>query len=375
MKTKNFSSKPNSLKTVYSAFYNLLDFVSKSKNGAIEMKRSIVIAISLLVVCSYQTKSQGVTKVGTTAASFLCIDVGSRATSMGSAFVSIADDPSAIYWNPAGISKIQNLGAYFSTTKWIADLSFNFASVVLAMGDIGNMGLSATFLRMDEIEQTTVLRPDGTGIFFDAGSYAFALSYARNLTDRFSIGFNAKYIHEKLYNETASGFAMDVGALYDTHFYGLKLGMSISNYGTKMQLSGRDLSVQVDPDNTISGNNANINAAFKTDPFDLPLMFRVGMSIDMLKGAYSSNLILAADALHPNDDVESVNVGCEYVYDNLLSLRIGYKGLFALHSEQGWNYGGGIKYNIGGMTCHFDYSYIEFGLLQAVHMYTVGIDF
>jgi hypothetical protein len=329
----------------------------------------------ILCICSSTFYAQeGVTKVGTTAANFLAIDVGPRANGMGSAYVSIANDVTAMYWNPAGIARMENYDVLFSSARWIADVSFNYAGAVVPLGDFGNIGVNATFLTMDQFERTTTLSPDGNGEFVDAGSYAFGLTYARKLTDQFSIGFNAKYAYERLYHSSATGFAMDIGALFDTQLSGLQLGMCISNYGTKMQLSGQDFIVQHDVYPSISGNNGNINSTLSTDPYDLPLIFRLGVSMDVLKGLYESNLILSVDALHPSDDVESVNVGGEYVFENMLSLRAGYKGLFAKDSEQGMNFGGGVRINIGGRTnLLFDYSYISFGDLNNVHMFSVGL--
>jgi hypothetical protein len=132
----------------------------------------------------------------------------------------------------------------------------------------------------------------GRGSFSTRACYAFGLSYARNLTNQFAIGINAKYINERYYHSNATGFALDVGALFDTKFNGLMLGMSISNYGTKMQLDGQDMQVQHDIDVSVSGNNPNINARLMTDPYDLPLF---GVSMDVLKGAANSNLIISVD--------------------------------------------------------------------------------
>jgi hypothetical protein len=229
---------------------------------------------------------------------------------------------------------------------------------------------------MDEMERTTIENPEGTGELFDAGSYAFGLSFARNLTDQFALGFNIKYINEKLYHVSADGYAVDVGAMFDTGLEGLILGMSISNYGTKMQLDGRDLQFQTDIAPNISGNNETIGAELQTDMFELPLMFRVGVSMDVLKGLGNSNLILSADALHPNDDVEYVNLGGEYVFYDMLSLRGGYKGLFAENLEQGMSLGGGIHYTLlESATFYFDYSYIDFGRFNAVHTFSVSLGF
>jgi hypothetical protein len=367
----NFSK---STKIVNTSVYGF--WLTDVKNGVKKMRKYILFLLALLLVSYTPINAQGVTKKGTTAASFLGIDVGPRAVAMGSAYVSVANDVTAMYWNPAGISQIDNFRASFSNTKWIADLSFNYAGIVFPLEGIGNFGLNATFLTMGQIERTTIESPDGTGEMFDAASYAFGISYARNLTDQFAIGFNVKYINERLYHVSANGFAADIGARFDTGLEGLILGMSISNYGTKMQLDGRDLNFQTDVAPNISGNNQSISAQLQTDQYELPLLFRVGVSMDVLKGIGHSNLILSADALHPNDDREYINVGAEYDFYDIFSLRGGYKGLGLLDKdkEQGISLGGGIHYTVlESATIYFDYSYIDYGRFSAVHMFSVGL--
>ncbi len=340
------------------------------------MKKSISLILGLLLSVNFSIYSQEVSKVGTTAASFLAIDVGSRAVGMGGAFTAIANDVSAMYWNPAGVARITNAEAMFCNTRWIADVSFNFAAFALNLGNLGTVGLNAAFLTMDQMERTTIFEPQGTGEMFDMGSYAFGLGYARNLTDRFSIGFNFKYINENIYHSSAHGIALDVGTLFDTQFNGLKIGMSISNYGTKMQMGGRDMLIQADVDPTVAGNNPNVNSNLETDKFDLPLMFRVGISMDVLKGIGKSNFIVSVDALHPNNDVEYMNVGGEYIFDNMFALRAGYKSLFARDSEQGLSFGAGVNYRLFGQTnIKIDYAYQDFGVLQEVQLFTIGLGF
>lgn len=347
----------------------------QQKNGEKRMKINIITLLGIVVIMSSQVLGQGVTKAGTTAGSFLAIDVGPRGTGMGGAYVSVANDVTAMYWNPAGIAGLSSFEATFSNTQWIADLSFNYAGAVVRLEDFGSIGVNATFLTMDEMERTTISNPEGTGEFFDAGMYAIGISYARELTEQFSIGFNAKYINERLYHSSADGFAVDVGAMFRTGFNGLTLGMSIANYGTKMKLDGRDMQIQADVAPNVSGNNSTINAKLTTDEFDLPLMFRVGASMDVLKGLGNSNLILSVDALHPSDDVEYLNVGGEYVFYDMFSLRAGYKELFNKDSEQGLNLGGGVRYNLPQTTTvfSFDYSYVDFGIFNAVHTFSVTL--
>jgi len=337
------------------------------------MKKLFVVLLTLFL--ANLGFAQEVTKVGTTAAGFLNIDVGARAIGMGGAQVAVAQDAMSMYWNVAGISRINGTQAVFTHNKWLADISYNYAGFAMNLGGLGAVGLNAQFMTMDKMERTTIMEPDGTGELFAAGSYAFGLAYGRNLTDRFSIGFNFKYLSEEIYHSKATGIAFDIGTLFDTQYNGLKIGMSITNYGTKMQMGGRDMLIQTDVDPSISGNNQNINANLATDQFDLPLMFRVGVSMDVLKGAGNSNLVLALDALHPNDDVESVNVGAEYMYSGMFALRAGYKTLFARDSEQGLCFGAGFYLDAGGMNLMIDYAYQEFGVLQNIQMFTVGLGF
>ncbi len=337
------------------------------------MKTIVVLCFALLL--TIPVFAQEVTKVGTTAAGFLNIDVGARAIGMGGAYVAVAEDAMSMYWNVAGISRIDGSQAVFTHNKWLADISYNYAGFAMKLGSLGAIGLNAQFMSMDKMERTTIMEPDGTGEMFSAGSYAFGLAYGRDLTDRFSIGFNFKYLSEEIYHSKATGLAFDIGTLFDTQYNGLKIGMSITNYGSKMQMGGRDMLVQTDIDPSISGNNANINADLSTDRYDLPLMFRVGVSMDVLKGVGNSSLILALDALHPNDDVESLNVGAEYMYGGMFALRAGYKTLFARDSEEGLCFGAGFHWDGGGVKLMIDYAYQDFGVLKDIQMFTVGVGF
>ncbi len=337
------------------------------------IKAYIVIFIILFRIPLF---AQSVTKVGTTAAGFLNIDVGARAISMGGAFTSIANDITSMYWNSAGIARLSQSQAMFSHSEWIADMAFNYSGIAIPMGNWGTLGANATFLTMSDMERTTIAEPDGTGEMFSAGSYSVGLCYARNLTDRFSIGINLKLVNEHIYHSQAYGVALDVGTLFTTRFYGLTMGMNISNFGTKMQLSGRNMLTQSDIDPQIYGNNPNINAHLDTDRYDMPLLFRIGVSMDVLKGAGNSNLILAVDALHPNDDVESLNLGGEYTFNEMYSLRAGYRSLFVEDANGGLSLGAGLKYRLKGQSkIVVDYAYLDFGVLKSIQIFTFGLYF
>lgn len=336
-----------------------------------------IIRIFLIILISFislQAQEQ-VTKVGTTAAGFLGIDVGALAIGMGSAYVSLANDATAMYWNPAGIAALRINEAVFSHNKWIADINFNYVGIAVPL-NFGTIGVNATFLTMDDMERTTIDYPMGNGEKFSAGSYAFGFAYARSLTDRFSIGFNFKYIHEYIYNSSATGVAFDLGTLFTTQFHGLRIGMSISNFGSKMRMQGRDLLVQFDADPLIYGNNENINAELKTESYDLPLMFRVGVSMDVLKGRGGSNLLLSVDALHPNDDVEYLNLGGTYIFHRMFSVSAGYKTLFAKDSEEGVALGAGFYFSMfGDVRLKINYGFQDFGVLNSIQQFTIALEF
>ena len=335
-------------------------------------------SIIFLLVCYSFASGQSVTnvsKVGTTSASFLEIGVGARSNAMGGAFVAVSDDANALYWNPAGIARLERSTVTFVHSEWLADTDFDFAGIVIPLGTFGTLGASITALNMGEMDVRTVFEPEGTGEKFSAGDVALGLTYARNLTDRFSFGLNTKYIRQDIWHMTASSIAIDVGTLFTTQFNDMKIGMSISNFGNKMKMEGKDTRVYHDIDPVKFGNNELINAFLETERWPLPLIFRVGISMDLIRNEYS-RFIIAADALHPNDNYESVNLGTEYAFNDLIFLRFGYKSLFLKDTEEGLTAGGGIKYQLAGkIFVNFDYAYADFGILQNAQRFSLGIDF
>ena len=153
---------------------------------------------------------QTVSKVGTTAAQFLKIGIGARALALGGAYSAIADDASALYWNPGGLSRIRKNQILLDHYDWILDVDLDFIGAIITT-PYGNIGAAFSYLHMGEMEVTTTHSPEGTGEKFGAGSIMAQLSFARNLTDRFSIGGSTKIIQENIYNSRATGIAIDLG--------------------------------------------------------------------------------------------------------------------------------------------------------------------
>lgn len=116
---------------------------------------------------------------------FLRIPVGARASGMGSSFVSMMDDPAAIYWNPSIMSSIKSNALIVDHSLWLPGIYFDFAGLVIPIEDLGTFGVSFTILHTNEMEVTTVEEQMGTGETFTASSIALGISYSRYLTDRF----------------------------------------------------------------------------------------------------------------------------------------------------------------------------------------------
>ena len=316
-------------------------------------------------------------KTGTTAAAFLEIGVGASAMGMGGAFVSIANDATALYWNAAGIANMNQGQAEVVHTNWIAETNYDFAGLVVPLGNFGTLGFSYTSLNMDDMMVRTVDQPEGTGEYFSAGDLALNVSYARNLTDRFSIGISAKYIQQKIWHMSATGFAIDVGTLFRTDLFGgMVIGASISNFGTPLQLAGKDARQDIQVDNTKLGSNSQIPADIEMDSWDLPLIFQIGVSTKILN-TQDYKITIAIDALHPNNDNESMNAGMEFAFKDYFYVRGGYQSLFLKDSEGGLTLGVGVntKMLFSNTIVNFDYAYRDFGRLENVHIFSVGLKF
>lgn len=334
------------------------------------MTKSIILLLMTVSICFPQS---GTNKTGTTAAQFLKIGVGSRALGLGGAFTTFKGDLNSMYWNPAGIAHIYSREANFNHIDWIADVNYDYASFASGIPEFGTVGIFVSVLSMGDMKVRTIDQPEGTGEFFNYGTLMVGLSYARSLTDNFSIGFNGKYIREKLYNETASALALDIGTLYTIPLFNeFRIGASISNFGPKMKMEGRDLYRIVH----VGGGIGNqINTLVELEEFELPLTFRVRIAADFVK-TQDQRVTAAIDAVHPNDNTEVVNSGVEYAWNETVFFRAGMKSMFEEGGEQGLTFGFGFNTRLfNAAVLYLDYAYQDFGRLQNAQHISVSIKF
>ena len=335
------------------------------------VKYCLLLATSLVLTANVHAQD----KVGTTAAAFLSITSGAKATAMGGAYVAVADDGSAMFWNPAGMAQLESNTVTFSNMNWFLDSQIQDASVVINGGNLGNFALSVRSINHGEIEVTTIDLPEGTGEVFSPTNLSVAVSYSRFITDNFSIGANTKFVQEKIWNESATGFAVDLGVFYRTNFKNLRIGMSMTNFGNEMKMAGDDLRQAIDIDEAINGNNDRLEGYLGVDSWPMPLLFKVGLAIDALD-IENHKIELAVDAKHPNDNSESVDLGLEYGFNDLVFFRGGDRSLFSSQIEdQGVTAGFGLKYDFNGVGANFGATYMTHEYLEDPILWTLQINF
>lgn len=343
----------------------------------IRLLKIIFVFLILLELTTTGENALAVSKSGTAAAQFLKIGIGARASALAGSFAALANDASALYWNPAGISWTQKSQFLATHTKWFAGLNHEFLGVSVPLSSASVIGLSFTALNSPEMEQTTISEPEGTGIFFDVRDIAIGLTYSRRMTDRFSFGITGKYIQQTLFNENAKTLAVDIGGMLRTGFKGMRLGIAMSNFGGKLQLDGRDLIVSYDNDPLQTGNPLT-PARLETQGWPLPASFRLGFAMDIIglrEGVFlreSQRLTFAVDGYNVNDAEETVSFGLEYAWNDYFFLRGGYR---LNHDTESFSSGMGVQIPLQRWKIKADYALSNMGDLGYIHRFGVGILF
>jgi len=327
-------------------------------------------------LCAQQTPfSSSVSNVGTTAASFLNIGVGSRANAMGGAFSAVAGDATALYWNPAGISQCEHTELTFNHSDWFLDIYHEFAGAVIPAGQ-HSFGVSLTFVGVPDQKVRTIEQPEGNGDYYNASDLMLGVSYAVRFTDQFALGFTGKFIRQAIYNCSGTAGALDFGVLYRPSFLKwLGVGMQIANFGTSLQFSGRDIDIKVDNDPKHNSND-RLPASLNTQTYPLPLIFRFGLAFTPINTP-DNRFLTAIDLIHPSDNSESINAGAEYVFRDIISLRTGYHALFEKDYETtgGLTFGFGLQIYIQSFVIVLDYAYCESGVLPSVDRFSCSFRF
>jgi hypothetical protein len=333
-------------------------------------------------------------KVGFVGAQFLKIGVGARGFAMGDAMETIADDASAVFWNPAGLTLAEGRTAFVAQTSWLAGIEHTALALSMPLSQIpGNIAFSAVSLSSPDMLVTSVSDQEGAlGQTFNVVNYALGIGYGIKLTDKFSFGAHGKIVHENYANGLgeADGYgagttwAVDVGTLFLTGYKTLRLGMSIRNFGPEMQLGGAF--IDYDEGDTITTTieepdpsgigyiQTEVADELPFKPHSLPLTFRFGMSADPINKA-GMKLTVSVVGEHPPDNKERLNLGAELTFMKFFVGRAGY--VMNHDSRNALSFGFGLDSfpvaGVGRLTA--DFGLTQFDLFDPTWMASVGFQF
>jgi hypothetical protein len=284
-------------------------------------------------VCGPLVSSVWAASPGTTTGELLKIPTSARATGMGEAYTAAADDSSALAWNPAGLSFMQQKEAAFMHDSLIESVHLEHLAIA-APGDNYSMGASMSYLGYGSIAGY-----DNNGASIgdqSAYSYIFSGGLSTFVHERLAVGVTGSVLRESLAGVSAGTFAGNLGAMYGLASHPLggdyRLGMAVTNLGPGLKFDS------------------------ERDP--LPQKISFGAAAMHVK---ELPLNLTADVTKPNDNSTYIGIGSEYWFKEIIALRLGYAG--SNDQGKGLRLGMGLKLR----QFIFDYAYAGYGDFGATH--------
>ncbi len=281
--------------------------------------RNLIVVLSIVAAGTLPANAAN-SNAGTSSFSFLKIGVGARAVSLGGAFTGLADDESALYYNPAGITRDSIDRVMFTYHNYIEDLQSGFLGYTHALSPKSHLGAYVSYLNYGDFVETDLSGNElGT---FGGSDLLFGVTLARRQSEKFSIGGTLKFMYEKLQSYSATGVAADLGVQYVGQPDVWGVGASAQNLGFQLSALGEEKD-------------------------KLPMNFRIGGFVlprDM-------DLVLVGDIILPVDNEINFAVGGEYIQLKPLFLRMGwnstgknYRASDSNDKTAGLNFGIGIDY-------------------------------
>jgi hypothetical protein len=307
-------------------------------------------------------------RAGISAFQFLKLGIGARAVAMGESFVAVANDASALYWNPAGLVQAGASEAFVSHTEYVADIRHDAVGAMYRFTDADAAGVTLSSLHMKDMEITTETQPAGTGRFFSFGDFGVGLTYARKMTDQFSVGATVRYVEETLDVLKMRSVMVDLGTYYWTGLGTARFAVVITNFGADVTPAGSAPQ--------LAGGEVR---TFQS--FSLPTIFKLGVAFDPV-ATEDQRLTASVQLNHPNDNAENVRLGAEYAWQNTFFLRGGVKRTIGQRllgadetSEESFSAGAGVRVTMGFTTMGADYAFASFSRLGSVHRITVSMTY
>ncbi len=195
----------------------------------------IILGWILLVifVALFGKVSLAASDAGRTAADFLLIGLGAKASAMGNAYTAVSNDALASYWNPAGLAEIEGGEVALGHFSWLQDITLEHGSVAYQVSEKATLGFSVTYLNYGDIEGYDDNGPTGELSAYD---FCSAVSVGVKTGYNLSFGFTGKVINQKLDDLSATAFAVDVGAKYRAQLF--QVAAVLANVGADMGFEG-----------------------------------------------------------------------------------------------------------------------------------------
>lgn len=341
-----------------------------------KISRFLIIVFALLLALDVAYAGGG-NRTGTGGAAQLLIPVGPRGIAMGESNIATSYGIESLFWNPAGVSKMQNsAGVMFSHMSYIADIGVEYGAVSANFEGFGIVSFSIKALSIGDIPVTTTLNPDGTGDTFSPQMLTAGVTYSRQLTERISVGLTTNIISETLGEVSATGIGFNVGVIYDdlADINGLSIGVVMKNIGPQMEYDGPGLLQQA------TVNTFNRPPQFyKVDsaPFELPSTFELGVGYKPVLDNMNS-LQISSTFQNNNFSGDEYKLGLEYGYNNLFFVRGGYRMAPDLDSEDyiyGFSAGVGLQYQVEGIALQVDYAFRDVEYFDGNHVFALSLGF
>lgn len=299
---------------------------------------AVILLVALTAIGGFSSVVEGKginSKAGTTGFSFLKLGVGAKAIAMGGAFSAVADDPTVIYYNPAGTVNLSGKQFLAGYHNYVLDMQSGFVAGTLPLMDKHRLGFFVDYLNYGNFTETEA---DGqpTGNDFSGGDFLIGANFSTYILPEFSAGINVKFMSEYAAGYSAEAMAVDLGLLYKFKDGRTSAALSVNNLG--VVLSG------------FSGGDHKD---------DLPLSFRAGVAHNLRE----LPLIVALEGVLPNDNDPYLNVGLEMSALQPLYLRLGY-------STFGQNYQTNSNSDaLGGLSFGFGVDYRKYQISYAFMPY------
>jgi hypothetical protein len=264
---------------------------------------------------------------------------------MGKAFVAVADDAHAGYWNPAGLAILNTtqFSAMYSNpinydligSAGVKDIGYQTVSLALPTG-YGSLGLNAAYLSVGDIY--VVEDASGpTGETFSDKEYGIIASYASSITDQIHLGANLKFVSQSIRDDDGSGMGLDLGCLYQP-LYNLTLGLMV-----------QDL---VEPKITLLEDG---------ETYAIPRRFRVGASYRLM----DNRILLAAGVDKASERSAKLHFGTEFEPMKDLDLRFGYT------TDTG-EISAGVGVRVSAIQLDYGFGFLNLG---STHRISLTVDF